>query len=106
MDVGLFGCDYKKIQNNLKVVVANNGHGIELYMQTRPYESDLYDVTKFLDQIYTYNVGERQEIIEQREFGNGIHSIIDLSARGIIQYRPWNVIKNSRKESGWNNLYN
>ena len=70
MEVSVFNNDFKEIQNNPKVVIANPNYGIEIYMQSMPYKAEFCDVARVDDQIlYTYNVGEGQEIIEQIEYG-------------------------------------
>ena len=68
MKVTLFDCDYEEIQSNPKVIIANPDYELDTYMQFQPYKSELFDITELQDQIiYTYNVGEGQELIEMIE---------------------------------------
>ncbi len=65
MKVTLFECDYEEIQSSPKVIIANPDFELDTYMQSQPYKSELCDITDLQDQIiYTYNVGEGQELIE------------------------------------------
>ena len=68
LDVLIFDNDYKKIQSEPQVVIANKHFDIEKYMECVPYESEFEGVYDINGQtIYYFNVGEGQEIIEQVE---------------------------------------
>ena len=68
VDVVILNNDYRQIQNEPKVVIANNHFDIERYMESIPYESEFDGVYELNNQtLYTFNIGEGQEIVEQVE---------------------------------------